>query len=73
LVVKGGKGRVMGQVNELWGVVEEIRKRRRMGMGETGREGWLDEKALGEIASVSLFWEGADDRFWRLSRWLCKS
>ncbi|KAK4685016.1 nuclear pore complex protein Nup54, partial [Tremellales sp. Uapishka_1] len=45
-----GKGRMIGQVNELWGQVEEIRRRRKR---EGGREGWLnDERALGEVADI---------------------
>lgn len=55
---RGGQGRMMGQVNELWGQVEEIRRRRR-GRGGDSREGWLgDEKALGEVAEVGVcaFW-----------------
>jgi nuclear pore complex protein Nup54 len=48
-----GQGRMLGQVNELWGAVEEIRRRRRGGRPE-GREAWLaDEKVLAEVAEVS--------------------
>jgi nuclear pore complex protein Nup54 len=48
-----GQGRMLGQVNELWGAVEEIRRRRRGGRTE-GREAWLaDEKVLAEVAEVS--------------------
>lgn len=49
-----GEGRMSGQVNELWGLVEEIRKRRRQaGGGAVGSEGWLaDERVLEEIAKV---------------------
>ncbi|RSH92222.1 hypothetical protein EHS25_008637 [Saitozyma podzolica] len=47
-----GQGRMLGQVNELWGAVEEIRRRRRGGRPE-GREAWLaDEKVLAEVAEV---------------------
>lgn len=79
---KGTGVRMMGQVNELWGQVEEIRryKGRRGGGGE--REGWLaDEKVLGEIAEVSRLDQPyrirritADvQRYWRLSRWRYRS
>lgn len=48
-----GEGRMMGQLNELWGQVEEIRRRRK-GRGGGGVEGWLaDDKALAEVAEVS--------------------
>jgi hypothetical protein len=48
----GGDGNLRGQVNELWGVVEELKVRNRVRMG--GKEGWLgDESALGEVAQVS--------------------
>jgi nuclear pore complex protein Nup54 len=44
---------MLGQVNELWGMVEEVRRRRRGGRSD-GREGWLaDEKVLAEVAEVS--------------------
>jgi nuclear pore complex protein Nup54 len=47
-----GEGRMIGQVNEMWGMVEELRRRRKVREG--GREGWLgDEKALAEVAQVS--------------------
>ncbi|WVW78408.1 hypothetical protein I302_100362 [Kwoniella bestiolae CBS 10118] len=52
-----GKGRLLGQVNELWGQLEEIRRKRKirnMG-GHDGGEGynWLaDEKALAEVAEI---------------------
>ena len=47
----GGEGRMIGQVNDLWGQVETIRQRRKINAG--GREGWLgDEKALAEVAEV---------------------
>ncbi|GFZ47778.1 hypothetical protein JCM24511_05525 [Saitozyma sp. JCM 24511] len=47
-----GQGRMLGQVNELWGAVEEIRRRRRGGSA-VGREAWLaDEKVLAEVAEV---------------------
>ena len=50
---RGGQGRMMGQVNELWGQVEEMRRRRRA-PGDVAREGWLgSEKALAEVAEVS--------------------
>jgi len=52
---RGGKGRMLGQVNELWGQVEEIRRGHRTRGGD-GREGWLgDEKALAEVAEVGSF------------------
>ena len=51
---KGGQGRMMGQVNELWGQVEEIRRKHRARGGNT-REGWLgDEKVLSEVAEVGF-------------------
>ena len=51
---KGGQGRMMGQVNELWGQVEEIRRRHRA-RGGNAREGWLgDEKMLSEVAEVGV-------------------
>ncbi|KAK8847439.1 hypothetical protein IAR55_005297 [Kwoniella newhampshirensis] len=47
-----GKGRLLGQLNELWGQLEEIRRRRKMRNFE-GRDGWLaDEKALAEVAEI---------------------
>ena len=46
-----GEGRLIGQVNELWGQVEEIRRLRK-GV-QNGREGWMgDERALAEVAEV---------------------
>ena len=52
----GGEGRLIGQVNELWGQVEEVRRRRK---GSTGvATGWMaDEAALKEVGEVS---EGVD-------------
>ena len=51
--LRKGEGRMIGQVNELWGQLEEIRRRRRNIAGDKG-EGWLgDERALAEIAEVS--------------------
>ena len=50
-----GEGRMSGQVNELWGLVEEIRRRRRQTGSNNGSEGWLaDERVLEEIAKVSV-------------------
>ena len=49
---RGGESRMIGQVNELWGQVEEIRRLRKGVQG--GREGWMgDERALAEVAEVS--------------------
>ncbi len=49
-----GEGRMSGQVNELWGMVEEIRRRRRQTGSTSGGEGWLaDERVLEEITKVS--------------------
>ncbi|KGB75147.2 hypothetical protein CNBG_0985 [Cryptococcus deuterogattii R265] len=46
------RGRLLGQVNELWGQLEEIRRKRKV-RGPDGREQWIgDEKMLGEIAEV---------------------
>ncbi|WWD21523.1 hypothetical protein CI109_106009 [Kwoniella shandongensis] len=46
------KGRLLGQLNELWGQLEEIRRRRKTRSSE-GRDGWLaDEKALAEVADI---------------------
>ncbi|WVN89401.1 uncharacterized protein L203_104624 [Cryptococcus depauperatus CBS 7841] len=46
------RGRLLGQINELWGRLEEIRRRRKA-RGQDGREQWLgDEKVLAEIAEV---------------------
>ncbi|KIR80524.1 hypothetical protein I306_02502 [Cryptococcus gattii EJB2] len=46
------RGRLLGQVNELWGQLEEIRRKRKV-RGPDGREQWIgDEKVLGEIAEV---------------------
>ncbi|OCF58775.1 hypothetical protein L486_03265 [Kwoniella mangroviensis CBS 10435] len=56
------KGRLLGQVNELWGQLEEIRRKRKLrninggggydGNGE-GYHNWLsDEKALAEVAEI---------------------
>ncbi|ORX33944.1 nucleoporin complex subunit 54-domain-containing protein [Kockovaella imperatae] len=48
-----GEGRMIGQVNELWGLVEEIRKMRKGVAAGANREGWLaDERALAEIAEI---------------------
>lgn len=48
------RGRLLGQVNELWGQLEEIRRKRKV-RGPDGREQWVgDEKMLSEIAEVSL-------------------
>ena len=74
---RGGQGRMLGQVNELWGHVEEIRRRKK-GRGGDVREGWLgDEKALAEVAEVScqifrwrvtaLSVDFGPRRFWRHS------
>jgi len=46
-----------GVVNELYGAIEEIRRRRRIGGASGVDQGWLaDEKALQEVAEVSLPW-----------------
>ena len=46
-----GEGRMMGQVNELWGNLEQVKRRNRASIKA---EGWLsDENALSELASVS--------------------
>lgn len=46
------RGRLLGQVNELWGQLEEIRRKRKV-RGPDGREQWVgDEKMLSEIAEV---------------------
>jgi nuclear pore complex protein Nup54 len=51
---KGGGARMMGQVNELWGQVEEIRRHRGTRQGSGEKDGWLsDERVLGEVAEVS--------------------
>jgi hypothetical protein len=51
-----GRGRMIGQVNELWGQVEEIRRSKKGRNAESG-EGWLgDERALAEVADVSGAW-----------------
>jgi nuclear pore complex protein Nup54 len=51
---KGGGARMMGQVNELWGQVEELRRQRGRRAGGGEKEGWLsDERVLGEVAEVS--------------------
>jgi len=51
---RGGQGRMLGQVNELWGQLEEIRRIRRVRGGDS-REGWLgDEKALANVAEVGV-------------------
>ena len=47
---------MIGQVNELWGQVEEIRRSKKGRNAESG-EGWLgDERALAEVADVSGVW-----------------
>lgn len=49
-----GKGRMIGQVNELWGQLEEIRRTNK-GRSVEGKDGWLrDEAALAEVAEVSF-------------------
>ncbi|ODO08713.1 hypothetical protein L198_00446 [Cryptococcus wingfieldii CBS 7118] len=46
------RGRLLGQVNELWGQLEEVRRRRKV-RGQEGRETWVgDERLLAEIAEV---------------------
>lgn len=51
------EGRMLGQINEMWGMVEEIRRNRKI-RGSDGREGWLgDDKILSEIAEVCLFFQ----------------
>ncbi|WWC59515.1 uncharacterized protein I303_102071 [Kwoniella dejecticola CBS 10117] len=57
--VGANKGRLLGQVNELWGHLEEIRRRRKMSRngndsnGHSGEHNWLaDEKALAEVAEI---------------------
>ncbi|ODN79652.1 hypothetical protein L202_03592 [Cryptococcus amylolentus CBS 6039] len=46
------RGRLLGQVNELWGQLEEVRRRRKV-RGQEGRETWIgDERLLAEIAEV---------------------
>lgn len=43
--------KMMGQVNELWGAVEELRRRKGYAVKE--REAWVDdERIMGEIAKV---------------------
>lgn len=45
------KGRMLGQINELWGAVEEVRRQRRARGGDQAQ--WAgDEKLLTEIATV---------------------
>lgn len=45
---------MIGQVNELWGQVEEVRRYRHKRATNGEREGWMgDERALGEVADVS--------------------
>ncbi|WVF69755.1 hypothetical protein IAT40_004534 [Kwoniella sp. CBS 6097] len=47
------KGRLLGQVNELWGQLEEIRRRRKIRSAEGTDGSWLgDEKALAEVAEI---------------------
>lgn len=51
---KGGGSRMLGQVNELRGQVEDIRRHRGRRAGGGEKEGWLsDERVLGEVAEVS--------------------
>lgn len=55
----GEHTRMLGHVNELWGAVEELRRRKkRIGAGGSGSskdDAWLaDERVLAEIAEVSL-------------------
>lgn len=46
---------MIGQVNELWGQVEEIRRHRGTRQGGGEKDGWLsDERVLGEVAEVSF-------------------
>lgn len=62
------RGRLLGQVNELWGQLEEIRRKRKV-RGPDGREQWIgDEKMLGEIAEVSL--SSRDRKQFTLKLWL---
>ena len=76
---RGSEGRLIGQVNELWGRVEEVRRRRKGSGGMAA--GWMaDEAALREVGKVSrprinvLYRQLiAMYRYSRLSRWLCKS
>jgi hypothetical protein len=48
----GGEGRLLGQVNELWGAIEELRRRRR-GVGLNGDGEQFDKYQLDRIAEVS--------------------
>jgi nuclear pore complex protein Nup54 len=51
---KQGEGRMTGVVNELYGAIEEIRRRRRLGGTRGVDQGWLaDERVLQEVAEVS--------------------
>ncbi|WWC67993.1 uncharacterized protein I206_101912 [Kwoniella pini CBS 10737] len=54
---KTSKGRLLGQVNELWGQLEEIRRKRKNSRQNdwlnNGEDNWLlDEKALSEVAEI---------------------
>lgn len=42
-----------GQVNELWGLIEEIRRRRKASGVQSGDTWLADEKALEQVAQVS--------------------
>lgn len=65
------RGRLLGQVNELWGQLEEIRRKRKV-RGPDGREQWIgDEKMLGEIAEVRL--SSKRRKQFTLKRWLIGS
>jgi nuclear pore complex protein Nup54 len=48
-----GEGRLSGQVNELWGSVEDIRRKRKMSSANGGDAWSTDEKALETVAQVS--------------------
>lgn len=47
-------GRMAASVNELYGAIEEIRRRKRLAGAMGGEEGWLaDERVLAQVAEVS--------------------
>lgn len=65
--------RMMGQVNELWGAIEELKRKRTYRVGE--QDGWVgDEKVLREIAQVSTsVMTSLMGRFCNSSSLLCTS
>jgi len=75
---KHADGRMAASVNELYGAIEEIRRRKRLAGAMGGEEGWLaDERVLAQVAEVSrgvmVRKNEAHGRFLARSRWRSRS